>query len=75
MIAFQTPITFSEISALRLARPSVGRTQWTSQTLPFSTAAQLQARDSKRPKRDPRLSPSPLKLVLLHQTERMFPQG
>lgn len=43
-------------SALRSAQHSIRQTQLTSRTLPFSTAAKLQARNSKRPKADLRIS-------------------
>ena len=76
-IALQIPVLVlsSEVPAWRLAKPFVGQTQRASQTLPFSTAAQLQARNSKGPKRDPRISPSPSKAFFVRQTERMSAQG
>ena len=54
----RTPAISSESTFMRLAKPFIGHTQLMSQILPFSTAASLQARGSKRPKRDPRISPS-----------------
>ena len=63
-IAFRIPVISQDSSAMRLARPIVGQTQLTPQNSPFSTTAKLQARDSKRPRKDPRISPSPPNLLL-----------
>ena len=64
--ALQSPNISRKGSAMLLAKPTVGRTQLTSQIAPFSTHAKLQARDSKtkRPRKDPRISSSPLDLFL-----------
>ena len=59
--ASKTPGISSGSTFMRLAKPSIGQRHLTSQILSFSTAARLQARGSKRPKRDPRISPSPPK--------------
>lgn len=56
---FQIPVMSVNNSVMRLAKPFVGQTQLTHLISPFSTTAKPQARESKRPRKDPRISPSP----------------
>ena len=74
-IALRIPIISSESKAMRLAKPFIGQRQLEPKNFPFSTAAKLQARDSKRPKKDPRISASPPSKPLFgHQIEPTSPQ-